>query len=201
MILHLRLPPPCRTLRWSGNLLIALGLLLFVIYSMALAERHYYQGVQSVAWPETSPASPGAFWRNWTFAPTLDPNVVGRLVIPRLDLSVIVREGVDSRTLRIAAGHLPNSALPGEVGNFVVAGHRDTVFLALKDIRAGDEIRIASRTGLVSYTVRTIAVVDPDEVRFLQPTARPTCTLVTCYPFSYLGPAPRRFIVQAIRDN
>jgi sortase A len=112
-------------------------------------------------------------------------------------VSAIVREGDDSATLRHAVGHIPDTALPGEQGNSGLAGHRDTFFRGLKRIRTGDRITMTTTAGVLEYTVRDTRVVDPDDVSVLRSNGRPTLTLVTCYPFHYIGSAPRRFIVQA----
>ncbi|HEU4939040.1 MAG TPA: class D sortase [Vicinamibacterales bacterium] len=123
--------------------------------------------------------------------------LIGRVDIPRVGVSAIVREGDDAATLRHAVGHIPDTALPGASGNAGLAGHRDTFFRGLKGIRAGDRIRMTTANGILEYTVRDTRVVDPDDVSVLRSTGRPTLTLVTCYPFYYIGSAPRRFIVQA----
>lgn len=126
-----------------------------------------------------------------------DPLIVGRLEVPSVQLSVMVREGVDSETLRKAAGHLPSSALPGDPGNFVVLAHRDTFFRPLRDIARGASIRVRTNRGSFDYEVASIEVVSPEwSLRFGKSSA-PEITLVTCFPFGYLGPAPRRFIVRA----
>ena len=124
-------------------------------------------------------------------------SLIGRVEIPRVGVSAIVREGDDAATLRHAVGHIPDTALPGESGNAGLAGHRDTFFRGLRNIRTGDRITMTTTNGVVQYTVRHTSVVDPDDVSVLSPTGRPTLTLVTCYPFYYVGAAPRRFIVHA----
>ena len=123
--------------------------------------------------------------------------LVGRVEIPRVGVSAIVREGDDSATLRHSIGHIPDTALPGSEGNAGLAGHRDTFFRGLKGIRAGDRITMTTSSEVLEYVVRHTSVVEPDDVSVLSPTRRPTLTLVTCYPFYYIGSAPRRFIVQA----
>jgi sortase A len=123
--------------------------------------------------------------------------LVGRLEITRLGVSAIVREGDDSSTLRHAVGHIPDTALPGESGNSGLAGHRDTFFRGLRNARVGDRIRITTPRSVLDYVVRVVRVVDPDDVSVLSPTTAKTLTLVTCYPFYYIGSAPKRFIVQA----
>jgi sortase A len=112
----------------------------------------------------------------------------------------VVREGADDSTLRTAAGHLSDTPLPGEPGNSAIAGHRDTLFRKLKDVRVGDRIAVTRPAGSVYFTVRDTRVVAPTDVSVLAPTEGPTLTLVTCYPFRYIGPAPKRFVVRATED-
>jgi sortase A len=123
--------------------------------------------------------------------------VVGRVEIPRVGVSAVVREGDDVKTLRRAVGHIPGTALPGEIGNAALAGHRDTFFRGLRDVRTGDHILLTTPGGSARYVVKSTNVVDPSDVSVLAPTRRSTLTLVTCYPFNYIGAAPRRFIVRA----
>lgn len=125
--------------------------------------------------------------------------LVGRVDIPRLGVSAIVREGDDTATLQHAVGHIPDTAFPGEPGNAGLAGHRDTFFRALRNVRAGDRISVTTPHAVINYNVRRTTIVDPDDVSVLNPTDGQTLTLVTCYPFNYIGSAPRRFIVQAER--
>jgi sortase A len=123
--------------------------------------------------------------------------VIGRLIIPRLGLSVMVREGVASKTLSLAAGHIPGTALPGDPGNVAVAGHRDTLFRALKDIQKDDVIEFQTLDGRFDYKVASTQIVTPKDVGVLRPGRDDELTLVTCYPFYYVGSAPDRFIVKA----
>jgi LPXTG-site transpeptidase (sortase) family protein len=123
--------------------------------------------------------------------------VIGRVDIPRLKLSVTVREGVDTGTLRRAVGHVPSTALPGEAGNVALAGHRDTYFSPLEHIQSGDHIEVETRQGVYEYVVDSTQIVSPKDVWVLRATNHPTLTLVTCFPFHYFGSAPRRFIVRA----
>ena len=123
--------------------------------------------------------------------------IIGRLEAPRLGISVITREGTDASTLERAVGHIANTALPGQAGNTAFAGHRDTFFRRLRYARAGDRIVVTSVSGRHEYVVRDTRVISPKDVSVLDPTPEPTLTLVTCYPFRYVGPAPERFIVRA----
>jgi sortase A len=134
-------------------------------------------------------------------APIASPtvgDVVGRLEIPRLSLSTVVFEGADVDVLELGAGHLPGSALPGDRGNAVIAAHRDTFFRSLRGIRVGDLVKIHRAHKDSAYVVQSARVVEPDEVDVLKPTAEPALTLITCYPFRFIGPAPERFVVRAV---
>jgi sortase A len=125
--------------------------------------------------------------------------LVGRLEIPRVGLAVVVAEGADDATLRRAAGHIPGTALPGRSGNVGIAGHRDTLFRSLRDIRLDDTILLTTLEGEYRYRVVSTKVVDPSDVAVLNPDGTEILTLVTCYPFYFIGPAPDRFIVRAER--
>jgi sortase A len=123
--------------------------------------------------------------------------LIGRMEIPRLLLSAVVAEGIDKTTLRRAVGHIPGTALPGEAGNVGLAGHRDTFFRPLKDLRIKDEIQFSTLTGDFKYEVESLTVVEPDNVGVLAPSHENVLTIVTCYPFFYIGAAPKRFVVRA----
>ena len=125
------------------------------------------------------------------------PGLIGRLEIPRLGVDVVVVEGIDRIALRRAAGHIPGTALPWQPGNVGVAGHRDTFFRGLKDLRARDEIQFSTLMGDFHYEVESLMIVEPEQVGVLQPALENMLTLVTCYPFSYVGAAPERFVVRA----
>jgi LPXTG-site transpeptidase (sortase) family protein len=128
-------------------------------------------------------------------------SLIGRIEVPRLNLSAVAREGVDVRTLRSSVGHVPGTALPGAEGNAAFAAHRDTFFRPLEGIRTGDEVVVTTPTGVHRYGVTGTRIVDPSEVSVLDATAGRQLTLVTCYPFNFVGNAPKRFIVQAtLRD-
>ena len=124
---------------------------------------------------------------------------VAALSIPRLDLSAVVLHGSDDQTLRRGPGHLENTAMPGETGNAVIAGHRDTFFRPLRNIRLGDEIFVDMPEGRVDYRVTSLRVVHARDLSVLDPTDDEVLTLITCYPFTLLGRAPDRFIVRAAR--
>lgn len=124
-------------------------------------------------------------------------SLLGRLEIPRLHVSAIVRAGSDARTLRLAIGHILGTALPGERGNVGLAAHRDTFFRRLGEIRVDDQVRLVTPGGTFTYRVEGTRVVEPQDVWVLDQTTDPALTLITCYPFRYIGSAPQRFIVRA----
>ena len=124
-------------------------------------------------------------------------DLIGRLEIPSLDISAMVLEGADDRTLRVAVGHLPGTARPGAPGNVVLAAHRDTFFQSLENIHKGDWITLTTPRGRHHYRVEETVVVNPDNTEVLRVSTRPTVTLITCYPFHFVGPAPQRFVVRA----
>ena len=127
-------------------------------------------------------------------------DLLGRIEIPRLGLKVAILEGTTSPTLRLGVGHIGGTALPGEPGNIGIAGHRDTYFRSLKDIRTGDEIQIQTAADLSRYEVDSVQIVSPRDIGVLAPSAESAITLVTCYPFHYIGAAPKRFVVHAHRE-
>ncbi|MBL8220737.1 MAG: class D sortase [Bryobacterales bacterium] len=126
---------------------------------------------------------------------------MGQLEIPRLEISAVVVEGDDDRALRRAVGHLSKSAQPGEPGRVVLAGHRDTFFRNLRWVRKGDAVRMSTPHGSHLYEVRMVQIVAPDDTTAIAPSHGEILTLVTCYPFGFLGPAPYRFLVHAVARN
>ncbi len=130
-------------------------------------------------------------------APLPDDAIIGRLSIPRLHLHTTVREGTGNDILALAVGHMRGTAIPGQKGNVAVAGHRDTLFSGLAAIRDGDLIQFETLHGLYEYQVSATEVVSPQDVGVVKAGAYPELTLITCYPFDYIGPAPDRFIVKA----
>jgi sortase A len=121
---------------------------------------------------------------------------IGTLTIPSAGISAIVLEGDDSGTLKVAPGHIPGTAFPGEGGNVAIAAHRDTFFRNLETIRNGDSVKLTTLKGTYEYKIDAVEVVDPARTDVLEPSGSPTLTLVTCYPFHWVGPAPKRFIAR-----
>ena len=129
------------------------------------------------------------------------PAALGRLEIPRLGLGAIVADATDDATLSRAVGHVRGTALPGERGNTVFAGHRDTFFRPLRNIEVNDSIRFVVPPETYEYRVRSMRIVEPDDASVLSSNGTEELTLVTCYPFTFIGAAPERFVVVATRVN
>ena len=123
--------------------------------------------------------------------------LLGRLEAPSVRLSTNIFEGSDDGTLRRGAGHIENTPFPGQPGNIGIAGHRDTVFRPLRDVKVGDPLAVTTPERTYHYRISQTLIVGPDDVYVLDPTQTPTVTLVTCFPFEFIGHAPKRFIVQA----
>lgn len=121
----------------------------------------------------------------------------GKIEIPSIGLSSMIREGIDTETLRRGVGHVPGTAFPGRPGNVALAGHRDTFFRELRRIHNNDEITLTTFDGIYRYRVDLVEIVAPEAVEVLSSSDRTILTLVTCYPFSFVGPAPQRYIVRA----
>jgi sortase A len=126
-----------------------------------------------------------------------DDPTIGRIEISEIGVSAMVLEGTDDLTLRRAVGHVSGTALPGQNGNVAIAGHRDTFFRGLRDIHKDIEIKLTTLKGTFRYRVDSTEVVDPKDADELDDSGDATLTLVTCYPFNFIGSAPRRFIVHA----
>jgi sortase A len=131
--------------------------------------------------------------------PLREGGLIGRVEIPRIGLSSIVLEGDGDAVLRHGAGHIPGTLLPGGKGNVGIAAHRDTLFRPLRNIQRGDLIRVTTLQGDYLYSVKSTRIVDPTDVAVLHSDGHEVLTLVTCYPFYYVGSAPKRFIVRAER--
>jgi sortase A len=159
------------------------------------------QATAQAAEPDQSLWSPErvAAWRTAMLGPAPAPLAVLRIAKIRLEVPVL--PGTDDRTLDRGVGHIEGTPSPGAGGNLAIAGHRDGFFRGLKDISAGDLIEVETLQEKFVYRVERTWVVDPTEVSVLAPTDGPALTLVTCYPFYFIGSAPQRFIVRAVLDS
>lgn len=155
-------------------------------------------GAGSAARPDTTLWSPQRIKAYEDTASREAPAALAVLRIPRLRLEVPVLEGTDDWTLNRGVGHIEDTAKPGEIGNVGIAGHRDGFFRGLKDLTPGDFLEMDLRSGTERYRVEKIWIVQPEDVSVLDPTPSRSVTLVTCYPFYFIGSAPQRFIVRAV---
>lgn len=188
-----RLSPAASLLRAAGFLFLMMGIVALSYAGYVLASARAYQALETarlervVSRPEIRSAP----------RVVTEGSVIGQIEIPRLGLAAVVVQGDSSQLLRRAVGHLPATALPGESGNVALAGHRDTFFRPLRRIQLGDAITLRTPDSEFHYRVESTRVVPPDATEVLQSSGAHELTLITCFPFSYIGSAPDRFIVRA----
>ena len=189
-------------LRWTQRGLLAGAATLLGYGAFVVVDTWTYQhrATQALMPLRTgAPASPASLAVS-PLPPLVGPDgLMGRIDVPRLGVSVAVAEGTDNPTLRHAAGHIAGTGVPGEVGNIGIAAHRDTFFRPLRNIQRDDIITLTTLRGEYRYRVVSTKVVDPSDVAVLNPDGTEILTLVTCYPFYFVGSAPNRFIVRATR--
>jgi sortase A len=184
-------------LRWAQRSLLACAIVMLGYCAFVLIDtwRFQHRERQSL---ELQIQTPAASTRE--AVPLIGADgLIGRIEIARLGVSVIVVEGTADATLRRAAGHIEGTVLPGQIGNTGIAAHRDTFFRPLRSIHADDSIIVATRAGEYHYRVVSTKIVSPSDVAVLKSDGTEILTLVTCYPFYFVGAAPKRFIVRAKR--
>jgi sortase A len=177
---------------WMGFSLLAFAFLALGYVAYVYADRIFYQAAEEKRFDALlaeGPAQGGA--RRYA------DGSIGRLTIETADISVLVGSASDDLSLRRGAGHIAGTAFPGDRGNIGIAGHRDDVFRDLRKVRYGDDIWLQTPEGTFKYRVETLLTVSPERVDVLEPQGYETITLVTCYPFDYIGAAPLRYIVRA----
>ena len=188
---------------WISRALVAVGLACLVLYSVVTVYTWGYQRaaksrVEQMISIERPAAAAVREYVPDVSKPLKTGEIIGRVDIPRLRLSAAVAEGDDDKTLGNAVGHLPDTPLPWHRrGNVALAAHRDGLFRSLEGVRLNDDVRVVTSRGEFHYRVTKTHIVDPDDVWVIAPTDTPTITLITCYPFTFIGNAPRRFIVKA----
>jgi sortase A len=198
--------PRTAALVWLERALLAAGLVLGAWVLLVIAQNWYYARMPVPA-AETDDLERGRWLPGEEATPVGTSGRAGREVVrgrwlarleaPTVDLAATVLEGSDDRTLRRAAGHIESTPLPGEPGNIGIAGHRDTTFYPVRNLKAGDPLTLTTAGSVFDYRVSKTMIVDPQDVEVLDPTEQPALTLVTCYPFNFIGNAPKRFIVRA----
>jgi sortase A len=182
-------PSPVRTvLRFAQYVLFFASLVALTYVAFVLVGTRIYQADQSRQLEQEA---------SLTLSAPPTGSAIGRVKIPRIGLEAVVVQGDSDKVLRLAVGHIPGTALPGQAGNMVLAGHRDTFFRSLREIRAGDRIVIESPEGSYDYEVESASVVAPTDLAVLRNSGKKELTLITCYPFSWIGSAPDRFVVRA----
>ena len=197
-----------RLLKWVQRAFFAGGILMlgycgFVLLDLAFFQHREKQRLESALneRPETGNApSQAATTSALKAASFAGPDgLIGRIDIARLGISVMVIEGTGKRALRRAAGHIKGTALPGELGNVGISGHRDTFFRPLRNVQLNDIVTLTTPNGEYRYRVESTKVVKPSDVSVLNSDGSEILTLVTCYPFYFVGAAPDRFIVRSQR--
>lgn len=194
-------------LRWAERLFVVAGATVLIWCAVSVIDAHMSQRVARRSLEMASITVPPVLEpaRDETIAvPRRDSTIrtgtaIAALSIPRVHLSAVVLHGSDAQTLRRGPGHLEHTALPGDSGNVVIAGHRDSFFRPLRNIQPGDDIFLETPERRFHYRVTSLRVVTPHDLSVLEPTDDATLTLITCYPFWVLGNAPDRFVVRATR--
>jgi sortase A len=188
-------------LRWSRNLFLAVGVLILGYCGLLLLNARVYQASEMRRFQQqridSKPAVDGQIIVHQVSFHPEPGKPLGEIELTRVGVTAMIFEGTDDRTLQRAVGHIPGTAMPGQSGNVAIAGHRDTFFRALRNVQQGDEINLMTVDGSYRYRVDSISVVAPEHTEVLDNSDGDFLTLVTCYPFYYVGPAPRRFIVRA----
>jgi sortase A len=195
-------------LRFAHRLFLWLGVATLVYVGGTAAYAGLYQRYQSWKFERVS-AITRDFERRAAapkviYAPIVEVvdlregDLVGKLEVPRIGISVMVLQGIENDTLIAGAGHVPGTPLPGADGNVAIAAHRDTFFRKLERIASGDSIQFATVSRTYEYVVDSIEIVDPEVTRVMESRGRPELTLITCYPFYFIGSAPKRFVVHAL---
>jgi sortase A len=191
---------PARTnpvLRWSRNVFLIIGLLALSYVGFALLNARLYQAEQARRFERALKETNLARAESPAIAVS-EGSTLGRIEISSVGLTAMILEGTDEGTLRRAVGHIRGTPLPGQQGNVALAGHRDTFFRGLRKVLVNDEITLTTLSGSYRYRVDSTKVVKPEETEVLEDDGD-ILTLVTCYPFNFVGSAPRRFIVRARR--
>jgi len=189
-----------RLLRWVEYLFLGLGVLALGVCALLYFQARLYQARERRQFGGNKPPMAIASLRPRPMPVRLsvrNGSPLSRLDIPRLGISVVVVEGVTARDLRLGLGHIPGTAFPDEFGNVGIAGHRDTFLRQLRKIHPHDLITLTTLAGSYQYSVDWTRIVRPRDVAVLDPVEEPILTIVTCYPFYWVGSAPERFIVRA----
>jgi sortase A len=181
--------PETLIFRMAHYIFLVCGLCALAYAGYIIADAHAYQAIEQSKFENAA--------RTTASHPVFAGGAIGEMEVARLGMKAIFVQGDSPKILRRAVGHISSTALPGEPGNVVLTGHRDTFFRPLRNIQKGDAIAITTLHGEFTYQVESTEVVSPSDVQVLQPSSDNTLTLITCFPFYFVGPAPKRFIVHA----
>lgn len=185
----------------TSNVLFVAGMVALAYVAYVAVDTSAYQADQRMVFADARRAAPepgvASSEPDRVRASPPDGAWLGEIEIPRLGIDVGIVQGESSQLLERAAGHVTDTPLPGEMGNVVLAAHRDSFFRPLEHVRAGDEITVKTLDGDFHYIVESTIVVGPGDLWVLAPIGGRTLTLITCFPFRYVGAAPDRFIVRA----
>jgi sortase A len=186
------MPARLSVLQWVERVLLVSGVALGAWYAAVLIEAHYFKSLPAPPVTVTMevPGEP----RTHRFAAG---EWIAQMNAPSVHLTATVLEGSDDRTLERAAGHIEDTPFPGDPGNVGIAGHRDTTFRAVRNLKIGDPLTLTTADRVFSYKISSLKIVNPEDVYVLDPTDHPVITLVTCYPFSFIGHAPKRYVIRA----
>jgi sortase A len=187
------MPARISVLQWVERVLLVSGLTLGAWYAAVLIEAHYFKSL---------PAPPPV---RVTMEVPEEPRThrvaagewIAQMNAPSVHLAATVLEGSDDGTLERAAGHIEDTPFPGDPGNVGIAGHRDTTFRAVRNLKVGDPLTLTTADRIFNYKISSMMIVDPEDVYVLDPTDHPVLTLVTCYPFTFIGHAPKRYVIRA----
>ncbi|MCF8566489.1 sortase [Alicyclobacillus tolerans] len=183
---------PKRLATWVASLWTLAGVALFGVYGWNYAQQTIFVNQHHL--PQYHPKVNGSIPALWPTLPGIGTKI-GQLLIPAVHINTPVVQGTGWNQLALGAGHYNSSALPGQIGNDYVAGHRDTVFTQLKNVKKGDLVIFSTPYGKFVYKAVSFQIVPQSDTSVLDPTPYQTLTLQTCYPFSFFGFAPDRYIV------
>lgn len=169
----------------------------FIIYQSYWLLNMFLSVEQDVHTPYSKPGIGKASQTVTSSLPMEEGEKIGILSIPKLEKTLPIYEGVGEDILKKGIGHIPSTPLPGQQSNAVLSGHRDTFFRGLDRLKVGDSLIVTSNNKTYIFKIKKIRIVDKNDKTVIVPKPRSTLTLTTCYPFTYIGPAPQRYIVEA----
>lgn len=185
-------------MKWIERGLWAVGIVLAAWCAMVLLQARFFEHLPVPHATVAKAPLPGDTGSSASHAEPVGPGTwLAQLAAPSVHLTATVLEGTDDQTLAKGAGHIEDTPFPGQNGNIGIAGHRDTTFRPVRNLKAGDVLTLTTASTVQQYRITWTKIVEPEDVYVLDPTKKPALTLVTCYPFEYIGHAPHRYIIRA----